>query len=109
MEEASRHSRHPIVRYIGFRSTAMGREYTMLVADGVITREFVMLISHKSFAAREARFQDGPDVCSGLLRRALAADPDLHPADCMAVTSSDLLAYQGEHLSAVEKRTRTKA
>jgi hypothetical protein len=111
MEEISRSSRPPIVRYMGFRSTTRGREYTMHVADGLSSREFVLLITHQAFAAREARFQDAPDVCSSKLRRALAADPDLAPGDtgeCMAVTAQDLLQYQGDHLSSIEKRTRAK-
>lgn len=108
LDETSRTARHVIVRYVGFRSTSKGREYTMRVADGLSSREFVLLITHQAFAAREARFQDAPDVCSGKLRRALAAEPDLVPGDCMAVTTQDLLDYRGDHLSSVEKRARVK-
>ena len=108
LDETSRSARQPIVRYVGFRSTGQGREYTMRVADGLSSREFVLVITHKAFAAREARFQDAPDVCSGKLRRALAADPDLLPDACMAVTTQDLLDYRGDHLSPLEKRARVK-
>jgi hypothetical protein len=108
LDETSRTARHVIVRYVGFRSTSEGREYTMRVADGLSSREFVLLISHRAFATREARFQDAPDVCSGKLRRALAADPDLQPDACMPVTAQDLLDYRGEHLSSLEKRARVK-
>ena len=108
LDETSRSARHPIVRYVGFRATSKGREYTMRVADGLTSREFVLLIPHQAFASREARFQDAPDVCSGKLRRALAADPDLLPGACMAVTAQDLLDYHGDHLSPVEKRARVK-
>jgi hypothetical protein len=101
-------SRQPIVRYVGFRSTARGREYTMRVGDGVSTREFVLVISHQAFAAREARFQDAPDVCSGKLRRELAVDPGLVPGDSMAVTTQDLQEYRGDHLTPIEKRARVK-
>lgn len=108
LDETSRTARQPIVRYVGFRSTGEGREYTMRVADGLSSREFVLLITHRAFAAREARFQDAPDVCSGKLRRALAADPDLLPDARMAVTAQDLLDYHGDHLSSLEKRSRSK-
>ncbi len=108
LDETSRTARHVIVRYVGFRSTSVGREYTMRVADGLSSREFVLLITHKAFAAREARFQDAPDVCSGKLRRALAADPDLLPGACMTVTAQDLVDYRGDHLSSLEKRARAK-
>ena len=108
IDETSRSSRQQIVRYVGFRSTSKGREYTMRVADGLSSREFVLLITHQSFAAREARFQDAPDVCSGKLRRELAADPDLLPGECIALTKQDLLDYRDDHLSSLEKRTRAK-
>ena len=100
--------RQPIVRYVGFRSTARGREYTMRVSDVQSSRDFVLLISHQAFAAHEARFQDAPDVCSGKLRRELAADPDLLPGDGIAVTPQDLLDYRNSHLSSTEKRARTR-
>lgn len=101
-------SRNLIVRYGGFRATARGREYTMHVADGLSAREFVLLITHKAFADREARFQDAPDVCSGKLRRELAADPGLLPGECMTVTTQDLADYRGDHSSPVKKRERAK-
>ena len=101
-------SRQTVVRYVGFRATSRGREYTMRVADGLSSREFVLLITHKAFADRQARFQDAPDVCSGKLRRALAADPGLMPGDCMAVTTQDLLDYRGEHSPPLKKREPPK-
>ncbi len=101
-------ARQTIIRYIGFRATTRGREYTMHVADGASSREFVLLITHQAFADREARFQDAPDVCSGKLRRELAANPGLEPADCTAVTKQDLLDYNGEHSSPLKKRERAK-
>ena len=101
-------ARQVIIRYIGFRATARGREYTMHVADGAASREFVLLITHQAFADREARFQDAPDVCSGKLRRELAANPGLEPADCTTVTAQDLVDYRGEHSSPLKKRERAK-
>ena len=63
LDETSRTARQLVVRYVGFRSTTEGREYTMRVADGLSARDFVLLITHRAFADREARFQDAPDVC----------------------------------------------
>jgi hypothetical protein len=108
VDAAPQPSRPLIVRYGGFRATARGREYTMHVADGLSSREFVLLITHQAFADREARFQDAPGVCSGKLRRVLAADPGLLPGDCMAVTTQDLADYRGDHSSPVKKRERAK-
>lgn len=106
IDAAPQPSRNVIVRYGGFRATARGREYTMHVADGLSSREFVLLITHQAFADREARFQDAPDVCSSKLRRELAADPGLVPGACMAVTTQDLLDYRGEHTSPLKKREK---
>jgi len=108
IDAAPQPSRNVIVRFAGFRATARGREYTMHVADGLSSREFVLLITHQSFAAREARFQDAPDVCSSKLRRELAADPGLVPGDCMTVTTQDLADYRVDHTSPLKKRERAK-
>jgi hypothetical protein len=108
IDDTPKPSRQVIVRYVGFRATANGREYTMRVADGLSSREFVLLITHQAFASHQARFQDAPDVCSGKLRRELAADPGLLPGECMPVTAQDLLDYRSDHLSPIEKRARAK-
>jgi hypothetical protein len=101
-------ARNPVVRYMGFRATTHGREYTLRVSDVERSREFVLLISHQAFAGNEARFQDGPDVCSVKLRRVLAADPDLPAGEGITVTAHDLLDYRNSHLSSLEKRARSK-
>ena len=101
-------ARQPVVRYMGFRATTQGREYTLRVSGIEASRDFVLLISHQSFAEHEARFQDGPDVCSARLRRELAADPDLLPGESITLTTQDLLAYRNTHLSPLEKRARSK-
>lgn len=101
-------SRHSVVRYVGFRATASGREYTMSVSDVGSTRDFVLLISHQAFATHETRFQDAPDVCSATLRRALAADPHLQPGESIVVTAQNLLDYRNDHLSPLEKRARNR-
>ena len=48
--------RPPAVRYLGFRTTADGREYSLRVAGELELRLFVLLITHEVFASREARF-----------------------------------------------------
>lgn len=100
--------RSPIVRYLGFRTTAQGREYTLGVSDGLEWRQFVLLITHAAFAARDARFQDAPDLCSGKLRRELVAHPDLVPGPSFAVTAQDLLEYREarDQRAPVNKRRR---
>jgi hypothetical protein len=107
-QESSTTSRQPVVRYVGFRSTSAGREYTLTVLDVGSSRDFVLRISHEAFASRDTRFQDAPDVCSAKLRRELAADPELLPGADIVVTTQDLLDYRNNHLSPLEKRARSK-
>ena len=98
-------ARQLIVRYVGFRATAQGREYILRVDDVQSSRDFVLLITHQAFAAGEARFQDAPDVCSAKLRRELAAQPGLVSGAGITLTTQDLLDYRNDH-SPVAKRSR---
>lgn len=84
----------PSVRYLGFRTTADGREYSMRVTAGFDHRHFVLLIPHEVFASREARFQDAPDLCFARLQRDLAADPGLLPGPRLVLTTRELLDYR---------------
>jgi hypothetical protein len=89
-----RKPRPPTVRYLGFRTTSEGREYTLSVADGLSSRVFVLLITHGAFASRETRFQDAPDLCFAKLHRELAADPHLVPGGSLRFTARELLDYR---------------
>ncbi len=81
------------VSYLGFRTTCDGREYALRVG-GLEPRFFVLLITHEAFAARQARFQDAPDLCFGKLQRELAAHPDLLPGLRIVLTDDELLQYR---------------
>ncbi len=96
----------PAVRYVGFRTTDQGREYTCRVNDGLGERRFVLFIGHQAFASREARFQDAPDLCCARLQRELAADPGLLPGSPLALTAEELLDYRNvrEHRAPGRKR-----
>jgi hypothetical protein len=87
----------PAVRYLGFRTTADGREYSMRVTEGFDHRHFVLLIPHEVFATREARFQDAPDLCFARLQRDLAADPAMLPDRRLVLTTRELLDYRLAH------------
>ena len=98
----------PTVRYLGFRTTAEGREYSLRATDELRARMFVMLIPHRDFASREARFQDGPDLCFAKLQRDLAAEPDLLPGPLLVVTARELVAYrEAREKSPSVRRRRT--
>jgi hypothetical protein len=83
----------PVVHYLGFRTTADGREYTLRVRDGLESRLFQMLITHADFASRLTRFQDAPDLCFTKLQRDLEADPRLLPGPAAVLTARDFLDY----------------
>jgi len=96
----------PSVRYLGFRTTADGREYSLRVTEGFDHRHFVLLIPHEVFAAREARFQDAPDLCFAKLLRDLAADPGMLPGPRLVVTTRELLDYRLAHDNRPPNRKR---
>jgi hypothetical protein len=84
------------VRYLGFRTTEHGREYDMRAKGAANeSRLLVVLITHETFSARWARFQDGPGLCSEKLRRELAADPDLCPDDRLELARHELVELPG--------------
>jgi hypothetical protein len=86
--------RPPAVRYLGFRTTADGREYLLQVTGRLEPRLFVLLITHQAFASREARFQDAPDLCFAKLQRDLLADPALLPGPRLVLTDQEILEYR---------------
>ncbi len=86
--------RSPSIRYMGFRCTDQGREYTLRVDGEGDPRLFVLVIPHAAFAEKQARFQDAPDVCFAKLQRALAADAHLVPEGALVLTTADLTEYR---------------
>lgn len=90
----------PAVRYLGFRVTSEGREYSLRATEGLDTRHFVVLITHQVFSAHEVSFQDAPDLCFATLQRELAVEPELVTGSRLVVTARELL----EHRDARQKR-----
>ena len=84
----------PAVFYLGFRTTPTGREYQLRVAAQPEPRHFILFIPHAAFAAREARFQDAPDLCFAKLQRELEANPDLESGSRLVVTGQELELYR---------------
>ena len=82
---------------MGFRTTEDGREYVLSATGRGEQRVFVMMIPHRAFANRAARFQDAPDVCFARLVRELALDADLVPGPRHVFTDEELLAYRDAH------------
>ncbi len=96
------------IRYLGFRSTAEGREYTLRVDGEGAPRLFVLVIPHAAFAEKQARFQDAPDVCFAKLQRVLAADALLAPGAPLVLTSADLAEYRETQARRSPERKRRR-
>ncbi len=82
------------MRYMGFESTKVGREYTLRVDGEGEPRVFVFVISHAAFSAKEARFQDAPDLCFAKLQRELLGEAAPVPGSRFVLSSTDLAQYR---------------
>lgn len=91
----------PGLRYMGYRATGEGREYTLRALMPSESRDFVVFIPHEVFASSGASFQDAPGLCFTKVQRALAAEPALVPGTPLVLSSSEL----AEHREAVGRRT----
>ncbi len=96
------------VRYLGFRCTTEGREYTLRVDGEGEPRLFVLVIPHSAFTQKLARFQDAPDVCFAMLQRALAADATLTPGAPQVLTPADLAEYRELQARRTPERKRRR-
>jgi hypothetical protein len=66
------------MEYMGFTSTAQGREYAFHVRfSPQETRDYTVTISGEAFRSRRVSYQDGPNMCSSKLKRELSANLDL--------------------------------
>jgi hypothetical protein len=85
------------LEYRGFRSVRDRREYLLCARLGTACCEYTVWIPNAAFAAGQALFQDGPDICFQKLRRELAAK-ELTDGQRLEVTASELLEYRTAHL-----------
>jgi len=97
------------VRYLGFKATDAGREYSLSVDSDGASRLFQVVIPHSAFAARQVRFQDAPDLCFAKLQRELAADPALAPGAAFVVSDSELAVYSEAQVKRSPERKRRAA
>ena len=96
------------VRYLGFESATDGRRYKLQVGAGDGARVFVFVIPHAAFAAREARFQDAPDLCFARLQRELESDAALVPGPPLVLTSADFADYRDRQAKGSGERKRRR-
>jgi hypothetical protein len=87
------------IRYVGFESTLLGRDYTLLVRQGELSSRVTVRIPHAAFSGRLTRFQDAPDICFLKVQSELALRDNQAPApeDTLVVTDVELAAYRTAH------------
>jgi hypothetical protein len=101
-------TRPPSIRYLGFECTGEGRRYRLSVDGPGEPRVFTMTIANAAFAARQARFQDAPDLCFARLQRELASNADLPDGHELAITLAELDEYRDAQLKkSPDRKTRT--
>lgn len=84
------------LEYVGFVDTGHAREYSLVVQEGAAAaKTFVLVIPNDAFASRNARYQDGPDICYQKLLAELAIAPG--PVGRIALSEEDLHHYRHAH------------
>jgi len=96
------------IRYLGFECTSAGRSYRLQVDGAGEPRLFTLTIANAAFAARQARFQDAPELCVARLQRELDRDAEL-PGGSFELTSLELDDYRDAQLKkSPDRKTRTQ-
>jgi hypothetical protein len=101
--------RPPSIRYLGFECTSDGRRYRLSVDGPGEPRVFTMTIANAAFAARQARFQDAPELCFARLIRELGANAELPGGSSFLITPAELDDYRDAQLKkSPDRKTRTQ-
>jgi len=85
------------VEYVGFRSAGERREYLLRSRVGPEIREYTIGIANSAFAARRARFQDGPEICYLRLQREMEAAENAPGEHDFTITDAELFDYLARH------------
>ena len=85
------------VQYAGCESKTLVREYTFNVRKEGELRQFTLTIPNAAFVSHQARYQDGPDICSLKLQRELATYANHPPKTSYRITEAELNDYRFEH------------
>ncbi len=96
------------IRYMGFECTSHGRAYGLRVEGPGDPRLFTVTIPNAAFQARQARFQDAPELCFARLQRELATNADLPDGLQLVITPAELDEYRDAQLRrSPDRKTRT--
>ena len=93
------------MEYMGFTSTAQGREYAFHVRfSPQDSRDYTLTIASESFTSGRVSYQDGPNICSSRLKRELAANPDASTGTSFLIDEKEIDDHQLRHPSEAPKR-----
>jgi hypothetical protein len=83
-----------IIQYVGFRASALGRDYVFSVREpGAQPCEYTLTIANEAFESHRARYQDAPDICSLRLHQELAISTNDPATTHFGITDTELVAY----------------
>jgi hypothetical protein len=83
-----------VIKYVGFKSMLLMREYIFQVREAGEDREFKVCIANEAFVSRHACYQDAPAICSERLQAELAAHSS-HPIETQfEITVAELDKYR---------------
>jgi hypothetical protein len=86
------------VQYMGFKSTAIVREYSFLLRESSIEpNEITFTILNEAFRSHGLRYQDAPDLCSLKLHREMAKSIDDPLKTHYRISDTDLDDYRDSH------------
>lgn len=93
------------MEYMGFESTAQGRDYAFHVRfSAQDSRDYIVRIASEAFASRRVSYQDGPNVCSSRLKRELTANPDVPTGTSFLIDENEIDDQKLRHISEAPKR-----
>ena len=86
------------IRYVGFKSKAIVREYSFLLRESSIEpREITLTILNEAFRSHGLRYQDAPDLCSLKLHREMANSVDNPLKTHYRISGTELDDYRYSH------------
>jgi len=94
-----------LMEYMGFKSTAEGREYAFHVRfSREDSRDYTVTVATEAFSSRRVSYQDAPNVCSSRLKRELTATPDLVDGTSFLIDAQDMDELKVRQMAELPKR-----
>jgi hypothetical protein len=85
------------VEYVGFKTTADSRLYTLRTRTADASRDFTVSIPNSLFIAGRAKFQDGPELAYQKLQREMAGRDTELEGGTFIVTEAEFEAFREAH------------